>query len=187
MLILCFWLLRAELWGSTTSRVLRIKSLPGSWRKIPFHLYWLQSWTIDQDKGQGAHWLQPHLQHPELWSCRKCLETLSPASLEKPKEAGMGWDGMELSFPTPGSAGGMPRSSQAEAGDATGQCLTARLFSGILPPPHDSQHLLWDDKVPSQIQPISSLWSYPMALAASNTTSHRANHPTLLQLHCCGQ
>lgn len=38
--------------------------------------------------------------------------------------------------------------SQAEAGDPTG--LTARLCSGILPPSHDSQHLHWDDKVPSR-------------------------------------
>lgn len=94
----------------------------------------------------------------------------------------MGWDGAVL--PHPKQCWRIPGSSQAEAGDLTGQCLTARLFSGTLPP---LQHLLWDDKVPSQIQPISSLLSFPIALAVSNTTSHRARHPTLLQLHCCGQ
>lgn len=136
-----------EVWGLTPPRILGIKSLLSSGRKIPFELHWLQSWTIYQHKGQGVQCLQAHLQHLALQSCRKCLEKLRPASLEKPKEAGVGWDGAVL--PHPRQCWGMPGSSQAEAGDLTGQCLTGRLLSGTLPPPHDPQHLPWDDKVPS--------------------------------------
>lgn len=97
MLISCFWLWRVEVWDLTLPRIIGIKGLPDSGRKTPFQLHCLQSWTeAYEQKGQGVQCLQAHLQHPALWSCRKCLEKLRPASLQKPKKAGMGWS---CSFP----------------------------------------------------------------------------------------
>lgn len=62
------------------------------------------------------------------------------------------------------------------------------MFSGIFPPPCDSQHPRFDDKVPSQLQPVRSLLPHPMAPQVIDTPSDRAKCSTLLQLHCwCGQ
>lgn len=79
-----------EVWGLTPPRILGIKSLPGSGRKIPFQLHWLQSWTIYQHKGQGVQCLQAHLQQPALQEVPGEIKT-SQLGKAKGGRHRMGW------------------------------------------------------------------------------------------------
>lgn len=78
----------------------------------------------------------------------------------------------------PGSARGMLRSSEGGSW-GPGRPAWARLVSGILPLP------CFDNEVPSQLQPVSSLSPHPTASAVIDTPSHRTKRSTLLLPHCC--